>query len=1081
LQILGGRAKTGKTTYCLREIVDIVKREPEGSLLILIVPEQATLLMEKELSGELGGLWRVQVLSFQRLAWRILGETGGRGRVRLTDSGKRMLVTRILIQNRDKLRRLAPLATSNALAEKLTMSINELKLEGVSPLRLREACGEGAEWDKTVDLALVYGEYEKALNPDLGDKNDVLTEAAAAAGTCAFLKGARFWVDAFTGFTAPERLMLQALLAMGCKLTVTMPCTGMPLESKGERRGARAGGETEIFAKPARTCRQLAALADLTDRMCSFVPVTEALKNRSSGDVAARRLPGPRPPLSYLEHAIFRYPLAPYPGLDSEKHIRLIAAADPRAEVRYAAEEINKLVGEGYRYSRIAVVTRDLQKYAPFVRQEFSRLGLPFFTDHRHTLSGHPLASLLIGLLDFLRAPWQEEALFTCLKTGFFPVTPSEIDILENHCLAYGVESWQWQKSALPHLPEALLEPAVTIMGLLGTFVARAETIIQEDCYPVAALSETLFEVLEQLEVPAQLAAWQAEKPDDVYSQLHAQIWREFVRLLDELCSILPEVSIDLTEYTAILRSGLLTVDIGVIPPRWEEIQVGSLERSRLAETDAVFLLGAADGTLPPQQTDRFLNTRERELLRQAGVELPGGGTSEYLEEMYYIYCGLTHAKERVYVTWPLSAGGQEAAPSFLVPRLLELFPDIAVSYAKRSAAATKAWRQSAGQLGESARAALWDAGVNVGVSQLERFVGCPFAHFAESRLRLQKRRRLEADAAETGMFLHRVLAHFGKELGDAGRRGEISVAWCHEHMKSAFLRELNSPRHEVFTRNARNRQKAERLRELLEYTSQILGEFAQGSKFLPWSLEKSFDAWSAWAPYSVLPESPDGFLQVSGKIDRIDTAWIDGTNYLSVIDYKSNQTTFALEKFHYGLSLQLPLYLEVALRHAADGKSQPAGFLYYPVIEPEVNVFAPPQVGEVEAKKKAKNKMRGCVLDREKVLNFLDMERPPDTAPMTGFPKNIDQNEADIISPEQMALLRTHLENILQGNAQDLLSGDVRVRPFSLNRATACDYCEYGTVCHFDPGTGKYNWLPHLEKEEIWHMWKEEHGGKMD
>ena len=49
LQFILGRAGTGKTYYCLNEITEQLKKSPQGAPLILLVPEQATLLTEKTL------------------------------------------------------------------------------------------------------------------------------------------------------------------------------------------------------------------------------------------------------------------------------------------------------------------------------------------------------------------------------------------------------------------------------------------------------------------------------------------------------------------------------------------------------------------------------------------------------------------------------------------------------------------------------------------------------------------------------------------------------------------------------------------------------------------------------------------------------------------------------------------------------------------------------------------------------------------------------------------------------------------------------------------------------------------------
>ena len=78
-----GRAGTGKTEYIINNIRETVSEAPNGAPVILLVPEQATFQMEYTLaaSKESGGSVRAQVLSFRRLAHRVLLEVGGAARI----------------------------------------------------------------------------------------------------------------------------------------------------------------------------------------------------------------------------------------------------------------------------------------------------------------------------------------------------------------------------------------------------------------------------------------------------------------------------------------------------------------------------------------------------------------------------------------------------------------------------------------------------------------------------------------------------------------------------------------------------------------------------------------------------------------------------------------------------------------------------------------------------------------------------------------------------------------------------------------------------------------------------------------
>lgn len=81
LHFIFGRAGTGKTTRCCREIQDYLKKNP-GNRAYLLVPDQGTYtaeyLLAKSFPG--GGFIDVTVCGFSRLAYRVFSRAALAGR-----------------------------------------------------------------------------------------------------------------------------------------------------------------------------------------------------------------------------------------------------------------------------------------------------------------------------------------------------------------------------------------------------------------------------------------------------------------------------------------------------------------------------------------------------------------------------------------------------------------------------------------------------------------------------------------------------------------------------------------------------------------------------------------------------------------------------------------------------------------------------------------------------------------------------------------------------------------------------------------------------------------------------------------
>ncbi len=90
LQFIIGSSGIGKTHYACEQIIRESMENPQH-LYYIIVPEQFTMQTQKNVvemhPGK--GILNIDVLSFQRLAYRIFEETGGAMEVLLDDTGKK--------------------------------------------------------------------------------------------------------------------------------------------------------------------------------------------------------------------------------------------------------------------------------------------------------------------------------------------------------------------------------------------------------------------------------------------------------------------------------------------------------------------------------------------------------------------------------------------------------------------------------------------------------------------------------------------------------------------------------------------------------------------------------------------------------------------------------------------------------------------------------------------------------------------------------------------------------------------------------------------------------------------------------
>ncbi|GAB2703534.1 helicase-exonuclease AddAB subunit AddB [Paenibacillus thermoaerophilus] len=701
LRLVIGRAGSGKTELCLRELEERLAAEPEGHPLLLLVPEQGTFQAEHALvsSERLGGMVRAQALSFRRLAWRVMQETGGSARVPVDDTGKQMLIYQLLEEMREQLSALRRSSGQTGYLAKLAELFTEFRRYGVPAETLeRRAEAAGLASGATGELLQVYAAYERRMFGVFSDGEDDLNRLALQAHASAYIKDSEIWIDGFNGFTPQELAVVGQLMRHARRVTLTV-CADRDL-APGE-----TPDELELFHPTLRTLAKVKAMARELG-----VETEETVMLEAPGKRRFRE----SPMLAELERRYeHRHRGGWTPVLPGRGGVTLLNAPNRAAEVEAVARRILELVrDEGYRYRDIAIMVRNFAGYADLLRLRLESFGIPFFLDHKREVSDHPLAEFVRSALDVAVKGWSYDHVFRCVKTDFLlPVPPDgEADSpevwrvrlgffkLENFVLETGISGWRWTDGKPWRLFRARTEDGSAGSGESDELTAEEREL--NDCRrmiaaPLAKLerglaaartaremAECLYRLLDETEAAKKLEAWanaciREGRPQS--AREHEGVWNGLLDLLDQLVELLGDEPIAPDRFAGLVASGLDGMKLGLVPPSIDQVLVGSLERTRSAGIRACFILGANDGVLPAKpREDSLLGERERELLAREGVELAEDSRRRLLDEPFLIYSALTLPSERLYVSWPSAdEEGKGLLPSETVRHLKRILPNV--------------------------------------------------------------------------------------------------------------------------------------------------------------------------------------------------------------------------------------------------------------------------------------------------------------------------------------------------------------------------------------------------------------------
>ena len=140
LQFVFGNSGAGKSYALYQQVIRESKEHPEQKFLVL-VPEQFTMQTQKELVGlhPDGGILNIDVLSFNRLAYRVFEETGTPVAKVLEETGKNLVLRKIAQEHQEELRVLSGNLKKMGYIGEIKSLISELAQYAVSEEDLR-AC-----------------------------------------------------------------------------------------------------------------------------------------------------------------------------------------------------------------------------------------------------------------------------------------------------------------------------------------------------------------------------------------------------------------------------------------------------------------------------------------------------------------------------------------------------------------------------------------------------------------------------------------------------------------------------------------------------------------------------------------------------------------------------------------------------------------------------------------------------------------------------------------------------------------------------------------------------------------------------
>ena len=1093
LKLVLGGSGSGKTTLLYSRIR---ARAEAGRRSILLVPEQFTSSTEgriyRELGDALSGM--VESFSFTSLAERILSAEGGAAVQTLSDAGRAVLVRRALEELQDHVHYYYRHRRSAAFCQMAAQTIDELKSAGLSGAQLAELAPDcGPESDKLSELALIFQGYETLLagtGMDPADRLELAAdrlEAALARGELPdFLREREVFIDEFDTFNAPKKRLMGAMLAALPTVTVALCDDGAPM----------VPGDMGLFSGAKQVAAQLRQLARKNG---ADAAVPELLRR----DLRHKDAPGLAAVTELLETGTCEVPPA-------APEVRLFAAASREEEARCTAAAIRRLMRQGVRCGKMAVVCRNIPDYRAAIRYEFRMADIPLYCDEPTTPEFSAPATAVRALLALVRGADMTENLTILAKTGLCALTEPQVCALENYAYTWSPNAAAWRtkfekspkgfgENELSDEDAKTLEDAETARQLLVTAVDELRSKVRGGS--AEQISRELYFCLKKLGAEEQQAALvEAVRTARGIpaAEEAAREWNVVMQLLNEMAHLLGRQGVTFAEYEDLFSLLLRSSDLGHIPQTLDAVVLASAGKMRLDAPDYVFVLGLAEGEFPcaPSETG-LLTHADRDALMAKQIDLPDCFENRVVREQVCFYKALTAPAKGLWLSWPKGQGktlcaALEPIVEALHPAAPELeLPDLAATPADaldtlggwpltdtERASLTEALRlpqtdaprglallrrmeeDPPRQVNDlSALSGLLGQRLRISPSQLEKYYTCRYGYFLQYVLGLKPRRRAELSADQSGTLMHWVLQMALDPHPDADNPCAGLAPFL--ELDDDAMAELASLLVDEYAKRylpeatARFAYLLSRLKKSMTSLLCYLRDEQKQSCFHPAACELCIGSGEDAVPGQVYHLSDGRTVQLVGTVDRADE-WVEenGTRWVRVVDYKTGTKKLNLKEVYCGLDCQMLLYL-FSLTRDKSGRftgAEPAGVLYL-LADP-----APKTTNRQQAQQDVQYELDGLVRDEQKVFDAMDADETGRYLPFgyrNGVPSPSQKDKrADIAKLNRIQL---HLDDLVTQMGSQLYSGRIEAEPLVAGAGrNPCVWCDYSFICCHETGIGE-------------------------
>ncbi len=1025
---------------------------------VFIVPDRMSVLMEKLIfeSLDIASTVDIEVLTLSRLANKIFND-----KTIVSKTTSCMILQKLLRQNKDKLLCFNK-NQDNDLAEEIYGTIAQFKSCKVAFDEVEVVAGDDLLKNKLHDIALLYKEYQKALQQKgLLDSLDRLN-LFCDENMKNYAKNKIFYVADFDGFTFQGYEIVAILSRVAKEFNIGVCMTDME--------------NSHIYNE-----KYLSHILPILEPFNSY----NCIENNQNQ-------------IKFLQDNLFNF--SPMTLKIKDSVVQLFEGANFEEELVFCASKIKQLVIDGGTLGQINVAIPNLQDRASEIKNVFDKYGFSYFLDLQEAYKNSLFVRFVKSAVEMLQDNFSLLSTLQFLRNPLANLDKSRLDDYEDYALFYNLNDYFEIKTS-KHENNKFYENFDKVRNVLFDKTTKfKEKIDSATCFQ--NYIDSFLQLFEDFNIENRLDEMiiALSKSNIRQAKLFEQYYDEMMELLQNITISLGDEECDLRTFFVTLMSGINQVKLSTTPLSIDTVFVGDASASFFEKRDNMFVLSMCEDDFPKKTSDTgIILDKDIELLNER-YKLEPTIMDINKKERFKAYELVLNTSNRLFLSYNFEKGFmskiyEDISKMFVLEKgvKFENLPILNIATLDflqknncKRVAKTNLIQEVRGiydgQKKEDKNVStlyktlkidgfsfdnfeyknkillknkLFFKNKKVSVSQIESFMSCPFLHFVRYSLRLKDKQQGDFDALNIGLIMHEVACKLLSSYALPMEEEKLEKI-----IKKLFETIISQDKFDALKGNSQNKTLLRNLKKEVARFALVLNYGAKKSKFVPTYFEQRFDNKNVIKSLSF--DKKGEKINLVGQVDRIDILTLkEDEKYFRIIDYKTGDVDRSLTELFFGKKIQLDAYKKVVERSL---EIPCAGEYYFPI----KSTFVDDKKTFFES-----YKLRGSTLKDDKIVCASDVDleqnRKSDLIEVklkgetdldySGYSKLSTKKEFDNFSNYAISLIDKAIE--------DICVGDITPSPLVLGAFDICKNCRYAGLCRFDKNCGNYKRTPKIKVDK--------------